>query len=373
MYKDYLGKDIPKLGFGLMRLPEKDGETDLEKVKEMVDYFFEQGYTYFDTAYVYLGGKSEVMLKEAVVKRYPRESFQAATKLPLHLFEDREGMQKLFDESCERAGLDYYDFYLLHAIGAESYEKTQKLGAWDFIMDMKKQGRVKHIGFSFHDTADVLRKILQEHPETEFVQLQINYADWESDSIQSRKCYEVASEFGVPVIIMEPVKGGSLAAMTPEIQGILKEADPDVSIASWALRYAASLDGLITVLSGMSDEEQMKDNCKTLKDFKKLSDGERETIQKVVDILDNTPTIPCTSCKYCVDDCPMNINIPSILGNVNSYTLYNNLQGAKENYGFSVKDRGMASDCMSCGACESHCPQHIEIVKELAGAAKLFE
>lgn len=373
MNEKYLGENIKKLGFGLMRLPMIGEEIDIEQTKQMVDVFMKKGFTYFDTAYVYIGGKSEVALKEAVVDRYPRESFQAATKLPLWMCKNEDDLQRVFDESLTRAGLEYYDYYLLHALNKDSYKNSMELDAWKFIEKMKAAGKVKHIGFSFHDTADVLETILSQHPETEFVQLQINYADWESDSVQSRLCYEVARKYNVPVTIMEPVKGGSLATMTPQVQEILKAENPDASISSWAVRYAASLDGIITVLSGMSNMEQLEDNCSYMEEFKPLSSDERKTIDKVSDILASLPTIPCTSCKYCVDDCPQKIDIPRILGELNNYTLYDNLTSAKRGYGFATNEGGKASDCIECGACEGHCPQHIEIIESLKKAVSTFE
>ncbi len=373
MADKYLGESIKKLGFGLMRLPMKGEEIDMEQTKKMVDVFMEKGFTYFDTAYVYIGGKSEVALKECVVDRYPRESFQCASKLPMFDLKEPEQMAPIFQESLDRAGLSYYDFYLLHALNKDTAKKADELGSWAFIAKMKEEGKIKHIGFSFHDTAEVLDGILTKHPEAEFVQLQINYADWESDSVQSRLCYETARKHNVPVIIMEPVKGGSLATMTPEVQKLFKDAAPEMSVPSWAVRYCASLEGIVTVLSGMSNEEQLLDNVSYMEDFKPLTDGERDVIKKAVEVLDSIPTIPCTGCKYCVDGCPQKINIPAVFTAMNKYTLYNNLDQAKNEYARVTKDGGKASDCIQCGNCESHCPQHIEIIETLKKAAELFE
>lgn len=373
MADSYLGESIKKLGFGLMRLPMNGDEIDMDQTKKMVDTFMSKGFTYFDTAYVYIGGKSEVALKEAVVDRYPRDSFQCATKLPLWDQKSREELQEILDTSLQRAGLEYYDFYLLHAMSAERAQKADELQAWDFMKQVKAQGKAKHIGFSFHDSAEALEDILKNHPEMEFVQLQINYADWESDSVQSRKCYEVARKYNKPVIIMEPVKGGSLATMTPEVQKLFKDANPDASIPSWAIRYCASLEGIITVLSGMSNEEQLNDNVSYMEDFQPLTDSERQVVAKAVEILNNTPTIPCTACKYCVDGCPQKINIPGVFSAMNNYTLYNNLPGAKGSYQNAVKDGGKAGDCIQCGNCEAHCPQHIQIIEELKKAAATLE
>ena len=373
MADSYLGESIKKLGFGLMRLPMNGDEIDMDQTKKMVDTFMSKGFTYFDTAYVYIGGKSEVALKEAVVDRYPRDSFQCATKLPLWDQKSREELQEILDTSLQRAGLEYYDFYLLHAMSAERAQKADELQAWDFMKQVKAQGKAKHIGFSFHDSAEALEDILKNHPEMEFVQLQINYADWESDSVQSRKCYQVARKYNKPVIIMEPVKGGSLATMTPEVQKLFKDANPDASIPSWAIRYCASLEGIITVLSGMSNEEQLNDNVSYMEDFQPLTDSERQVVAKAVEILNNTPTIPGTACKYCVDGCPQKINIPGVFSAMNNYTLYNNLPGAKGSYQNAVKDGGKAGDCIQCGNCEAHCPQHIQIIEELKKAAATLE
>ena len=373
MADSYLGESIKTLGFGLMRLPMNGDEIDMDQTKKMVDTFMSKGFTYFDTAYVYIGGKSEVALKEAVVDRYPRDSFQCATKLPLWDQKSREELQEILDTSLQRAGLEYYDFYLLHAMSAERAQKADELQAWDFMKQVKAQGKAKHIGFSFHDSAEALEDILKNHPEMEFVQLQINYADWESDSVQSRKCYEVARKYNKPVIIMEPVKGGSLATMTPEVQKLFKDANPDASIPSWAIRYCASLEGIITVLSGMSNEEQLNDNVSYMEDFQPLTDSERQVVAKAVEILNNTPTIPCTACKYCVDGCPQKINIPGVFSAMNNFTLYNNLPGAKGSYQNAVKDGGKAGDCIQCGNCEAHCPQHIQIIEELKKAAATLE
>lgn len=371
---DYLGKNIKKLGFGLMRLPMSGDKIDIEQTKSMVDEFMSKGFTYFDTAYVYgEDGASEKAAKEAVVDRYPREAFQLASKLPIWCCDTKEDMQKVFDASLERTGAGYFDFYLQHSLSKDKLQKLDDFGAWDFVAELKEKGLVKHMGFSFHDTAEVLDEILSKHPEQEFVQLQINYNDWESESVQSGKCYEVARKHGKPVIIMEPVRGGSLAVLTPEIQNIFRSVQPDMSIASWAIRFAASLDGVITVLSGMSDTEQMRDNLNTTAEPVVLSETERETIKKVADILRNTPTIPCTSCKYCTEGCPSAVNIPELFKVNNRRAVYGNIDATKSRYDEITKSGGKASDCVECGQCENVCPQHIGIIGLLKEIAEDFE
>ena len=379
MNSGYLGDKTPKLGFGLMRLPMIGDEIDMEQTKSMVDKFMAKGFTYFDTAYVYINGKSEVAAREAIVKRYPRDSFTLATKLPLwDKVETEEDMQKIFDESMERAGVEYFDYYLLHAMDKEKFEKADRIGAWDFIFKMKAQGKIKHCGFSFHDSADVLDEALTKHPEVEFVQLQINYADWENENVQSRKCYEVAVKHNKPIIVMEPVKGGSLAAMVPEAQELLKAENPDLSIPSWAVRFCAGLDNILTVLSGMSTQAQLDDNVSYMEHFEPLSEKEHAVLNKAVDILKSIPTVPCTGCRYCVDDCPQHINIPEIFKALNGYKQFGSLEGSDKPYNMgqyehATKDGGKASECLHCGSCEAHCPQHIHIIEELEGAAKAYE
>lgn len=373
--ENYLGKEIGKLGFGLMRLPEKDGKIDIEQVKTMVDMFMEKGFTYFDTAYVYGGGASELAAKEALVERYPRESFQLATKLPL--FDKDVTLEELhqrFYTSLERTGAGYFDFYLIHNLGPGRRELAEKTDIWNWLSERKKEGLIRHLGFSMHDTAEALDEVLTAHPETEFVQLQINYKDWEDKSIQSRACYEVAMKHGVPVIIMEPVKGGTLASLPLEAEELMKAYAPDASISSWAVRYCASLPGVITVLSGMSNIEQMADNLSYMSDFRPIDEEEKEIIAKSLEIIEAVPTIPCTKCRYCVDDCPQKINIPGILGCVNLNTIYRNPERARGEYKWVAGGgRGYAKDCIGCGACESICPQHLQIIEELKKASELLD
>ncbi len=372
---NYLGKEIGKLGFGLMRLPEKDGKVDIEQVKTMVDMFMEKGFTYFDTAYVYGGGASELAAKEALVERYPRESFQLATKLPL--FDKDVTLDELhqrFYTSLERTGAGYFDYYLIHNLGPGRRELAEKTDIWNWLSERKKEGLIRHLGFSMHDTAESLDEVLTAHPETEFVQLQINYKDWEDKSVQSRACYEVAMKHNVPVIIMEPVKGGILSSLPLEAEALMKDYAPEASISSWAVRYAASLPGVITVLSGMSNIEQMADNLGYMADFKPLNEEEKAIIAKSLEIIEAVPTIPCTKCRYCVDDCPQKINIPGILGCVNINTIYRNPQKARGEYKWVAGgERGYAKDCIGCGACEGICPQHLNIIELLKEASELLD
>jgi predicted aldo/keto reductase-like oxidoreductase len=371
---NYLGKDIPKLGFGLMRLPMCGEQIDIEQTKVMVDKFFAAGFTYFDTAYVYNNGKSEEAAKTALVDRYPREKFQFATKLPAWAgAKNADEAKQMFFTSLERTGAGYFDFYLLHNCGAERTKSFDDFGLWDFVLEQREKGLIKHAGFSFHDTAEVLDDILVKHPEMEFVQLQINYADWNSPMIQSAKCFETAKKHGKPVIIMEPVKGGLLAKLMPPVDKILNEANPRSSPSSWAMRFAASLDNVITVLSGMSDIAQMEDNLATMSDFHPLGGAEYAVIEKVRDALDAVENIPCTKCGYCVKGCPQGIAIPGIFEVMNQYLVFGGLEIAKRSYGFCTRSGGTAGKCVECGQCESVCPQHIGIMRELKRAAEAFE
>jgi len=374
--ENYLGQDIPKLGFGLMRLPMLNGEIDIEQVKKMVDLFLAKGFRYFDTAYGYNGGNSEKAIREALVERYPRGSYLLATKLPAWGgAKTKEEAQQMFYTSLERTGAGYFDFYLLHNLGESRTQLFDKFEIWEFLQKKKREGLIRHIGFSFHDKAAVLDKILTEHPEMEFVQLQINYADWDNPMIESRLCYQVARKHGKPIVIMEPVKGGLLASPPPDVEKIFKDANPGASLPSWAIRYAASLEGVITVLSGMSSMEQLEDNISYMERFEPLSEKERETINTALSVLSTIPSIPCTSCAYCMDGCPQSIAIPGIFKSMNMINIYNNVQAAKNSYKWNTKGNNLngASACIECGHCESVCPQHINIVDELKKAAEVFE
>lgn len=370
-----MGQDIPKLGFGLMRLPMSGDEIDVEQVKYMVDLFLARGFIYFDTAYGYNNGDSERAAKKALVERYPRDSYMLATKLPAWAGpKTKEEAQRMFYTSLERTGAGYFDFYLLHNLGETRTEYFDRFDIWDFLSQKKQEGLIRHLGFSIHDNAAALDKILSEHPEMEFVQIQINYADWDNPRIESRLCYETARKHGKPVVVMEPVKGGLLASPPPAVGKILTDANPGASIPSWAIRFAASLDGIITVLSGMSNMEQMKDNLSYMSDFKPLTSSERDVIDKAQAALNAIPSIPCTSCAYCMDGCPQSIAIPGIFSVMNMLSVYKDIGAAKGSYFWSTKGIHFndASACIACGQCENVCPQHISIIEELKNAAAIL-
>ena len=371
----YLGSEIKKLGFGLMRLPKLGDETtiDLEQVKKMVDLFLSKGFTYFDTAWAYPG--SEDAIRQALVERYPREKFQLATKNAAWInCKTREDAIGQFETSLRQTGAGYFDFYLLHNLGEARTEFFERFNMWDFVFEKKREGKIKHVGFSFHSTPEELDEILTKHPEAEFVQLQINYADWENPAIQSRGCYEVARKHGKPIVIMEPIKGGMLANPPDEVKAVFQKANPDVSLASWAIRFAASLDGVITVLSGMSTFEQMENNVSYMENFQRLSDSERATVEEARKVLASLPIIPCTTCNYCAKVCPQNIGISGSFTSMNVLTLYKDKKFAANQYRWLVEmhDKEYASKCIKCGACEKVCPQHIKIRAELVKVAAAF-
>ena len=362
----YLGESIGKLGFGLMRLRQKDGVIDVEQTKEMVDLFLEAGFTYFDTAWAYAG--SEDAIRQALVERYPRERFQLATKNAAWIgCKTREEAVAQFDTSLKQTGAGYFDFYLLHNIGEGRTKYFDDFDMWSWVQEKKKEGLIKHIGFSFHSTPEALDEVLNQHPEMEFVQLQINYADWENPAVQSRACYEVARKHGKPVIIMEPIKGGMLANPPESVAEVLKNAEPDSSVASWAVRFAASLDGVITVLSGMSSVEQMKDNLSYMKGFQGLNGEQQAVIAKAQEELKKIPLIPCTTCNYCAKVCPKNIGISGSFTAMNLLTLYKDKAFAKHQEEWLVGGHGKnhADQCVKCGKCEEACPQHIKIRENL--------
>lgn len=368
---NYFGKEVPKLGFGLMRLPKKDGKTDIEQVKRMVDRFIESGFTYFDTAYVYEG--SEEAAKEALVDRYPRESYTLATKLNASAAPDKAGAENQFYTSLERTGAGYFDFYLLHALMEKNYGKYDEFRLWDFAKEQKAKGLIKHLGFSFHGGPELLDQLLTRHPEVEFVQLQINYADWESPTVFARANYEVARKHGTSIVIMEPVKGGRLSEPLAEIKQLFKSRHPEASCASWAIRYAASLDGILTVLSGMSNIEQMEDNLSYMKAFRPLDGAEQETVRQAQQLLAKSAAIPCTACRYCVEGCPQHIAIPEIFAAMNKRLGGGTLEEAVADYRKAVGQGGKASDCVACRQCEEACPQHLPVVSHLERCAQNLE
>ena len=368
---------IPKLGFGLMRLPTLPGgsqkDIDFDRVQEMVDLYMARGFTYFDTAYVYHEGHSEEVVKKCLVSKYPRDRFQVVDKIPLWNIRSYEDYEPILRTELERTGLEYLDVLFLHGIGTSQIPMLEETRGWDFLKSAKERGLTKHIGFSWHSPAADLDALLDKHPEVEVVQLQINYLDWESPEVQSHACYEACRRHGVAVTIMEPVKGGSLADPHPDVAAIFREADPKASIASWAVRFAASLEGIITVLSGMSTLEQVKDNTQTLLDFRPLSAEERKVIAKAVAKFNDIPLIPCTGCRYCAPDCPQKINIPGVLAALNDYTKYRNAGGLRMSYSMAIGQGGKAGDCIGCRSCEEHCPQHLRITQHLRKAAEIFE
>jgi uncharacterized protein len=376
--QDYLGKDYPKLGFGLMRLPKQNDDPskiDIEQVKAMVDKFLDAGFIYFDTAFVYDGGESEKAIKAALVDRYPREKYKLATKLCAWMgcSDERSAKQEFFT-SLERTGAGYFDFYLLHALQSWNYTKYDEYKIWDFAAEQKAKGLIKNLGFSLHAKPELLDDLLTRHPEVDFVQLQLNYADWENPSVTSRENWEIARKHNKPIVVMEPVKGGILANPPQQVKALFTEADPSASMASWAVRFAASLDGVITVLSGMSNIEQMENNISYMKGFKPLDEKEKGVIKAAQDELLKIDAIPCTACHYCTAGCPKHISIPDIFAAMNISLTYGNTASAKQQYAIAtMSGGGKASDCIACGQCERACPQQIKVIEQLKRCAAALE
>ncbi len=360
-----------KLGFGLMRLPKINNTIDVEETSQMVDRFLDSGLTYFDTAFVYPG--SEEATKKALVDRYPRESYTLATKLLVTAANSEEAAKQELETSLARTGAKYFDYYLLHCLKDDNYEMYDNYHLWDFLKEEKAKGRIRHYGFSYHDGPELLDEILTKHPDAEFVQLQINYADWENPAVQSRAVYEVARKHGIPVVVMEPVKGGALADPPAEVKALFDSVNPGASYASWAIRFVASLDGILSVLSGMSNLEQMDDNLSYMTEFEPLTEIELETIRKAQIIMGSSREIQCTSCHYCTDGCPKRIPIPEIFAARNKQLGYGQIEAGKELYKEVTTDSGKASDCVRCGQCEKACPQHIEIINKLVECADNLE
>ena len=366
-----INEKIGKLGFGLMRLPKNGEEIDVEQTKQMVDLFMDAGFNYFDTAWAYEG--SEEAIRKALVERYPRDSFYIASK-HAGWIAGKEGDEalKLLDESLERAGLEYFDFYLIHNAGEWRTGYFDRNDLWNWALEQKQAGKFKHLGFSAHATAEELDQLLTDHPEMEFVQLQLNYADWENPVIQSRRCYKVARKHNIPIIVMEPVKGGMLATPPASVEKVFKDFAPELSCASWAVRFAADLEGVMCVLSGMSNVEQMEDNLSYMKGFKPLNEEEQAIIREAQRILGESKTIPCTACRYCVEGCPKQIPIPEIFASVNLHLGNGQMEEARQNYRAAVSEGHGASDCIQCRRCEQACPQHLPVTDHLKQAAELF-
>lgn len=370
-----------KLGFGCMRLPLTDQEDqksiDLEQFKKMVDDFLAAGFTYFDTAYMYHDYESESALKKALTDRYPREAFTVTSKLPVTFLKTEEDMERIFCEQLEKLGLDYFDYYWLHNINSNDIDIADRLDAWSFILRKKEEGRVKHVGFSFHDMPDMLDDILTKHPEMEFVQIQLNYIDWEAENVKSRANYEVCTKHGKPVVVMEPVKGGALVNIPKQAEALFKEFHPDLSTASWAIRYAASLPNVFMVLSGMSDTKQMKDNLSYMKEFQPLDEQEKKIIAQAVDCIHQAITVDCTACRYCVEGCPKKIPIPEYFRMYNGFCQLGGGWTAPQKKEYkdlsSQEGVGKASECIQCGKCEKACPQHLTIRSYLKDITEKLE
>ena len=371
---------MKKLGFGLMRLPVTDtnnnASIDEAAVLEMMREFIDNGFTYFDTAYMYHRYNSENVVSRTLVSGFPRDAYTLADKLPICFLKEEADMSRIFEEQISKCGVEYFDYYMLHDVNSSNYRQTvERLGAFEFISKLKEQGRVREIGLSFHDGAELLDTILTSHPEVDFVQLQINYLDWEDEGIQSRLCYECAVKHGKKVFVMEPVKGGTLATVPEEAERIFKSYAPESSVASWAIKFAASLPEVAVVLSGMSNMEQLRDNMSYMKDFTPLCDEEYAVVDRACKVIRDAVEIPCTACGYCVEGCPQKIAIPKY------FTLYNTekllgYRGFSSNQGYyfnTAETCGKASECIECGLCEEACPQHLKIREYLRDVAKYFE
>ncbi len=369
---------MKKLGFGFMRLPvfDKDDRTsiDYEAVCKMVDRYMEKGFTYFDTAQVYHDGFSEVAVRKCLTSRYKREDYFLTDKLSLWAVGGKDKMQSFFDRQLETCGVEYFDNYLIHNLGIKNYEIAKQHDAFNFVRKLKELGKVKEYGFSYHDNAELLDTILTEQPDVDYVQLQVNYMDWNNDAIQSKKCCNVVSKHGKKIIVMEPVKGGTLANLPNKAKQLLSTLDKDASVASWAIRFAASVKDTYTVLSGMSNMEQIEDNTSYMQSFIPLSTEETKAVFRVVDIINEVSPIACTGCRYCVDGCPAGVRISECFSLYNADLMYaENFFSPHEGIYDNIPDKNKASACIECGQCEAVCPQHLKVMNLLKDVAKRFE
>ena len=371
MNNSYFPEIKKNFGFGCMRLPMNDDQVDYAEFNKMIDAFIGAGFNYFDTAHGYINGKSETAIRDCLAARYPRDSYILTNKLTGNFFKCEEDIRPLFESQLEACGVEYFDFYLMHAQNRNNYEKFKQCRAYETAMELKKEGKIRHLGLSFHDTADVLDKILTEYPEVETVQIQFNYVDYEDASIESRKCLEVCQKHGKPAMVMEPVKGGSLVNLPEEADKILKGLNGG-SNASYAIRFAASFDGIVMVLSGMGNMDMMNDNLSYMRDFKPLSEEEFSAIGKVCAVFKAQDLIPCTDCKYCMECCPMSIPIPAIFACMNGKKMFTGWS-ADQYYSIRTTSGPKASDCIKCGMCEKACPQHLKVRDLLDKAVETFE
>ena len=370
--KQYFDGVKKNFGFGMMRLPMLGKDVDYEQTNKMVDRFIAEGFNYFDTAHGYIGGLSEVAVRECLAKRYPRSSFVLANKLSSPYFNTEADVKPFFEKQLEICGVEYFDFYLMHAQGAVNYEQYKRCRAYEQAFELKRGGKIKHVGLSFHDTAEFLDKILTENPDVEFVQIQLNYLDFDDPAVQSRKCYEVCVKHGKPVIVMEPVKGGNLVNLPEEADKILRELNGG-SNASYAVRFAASFEGVFMTLSGMSTLEQLNDNVSYMKDFKPLNETETDAVGRVKSVFAAMNLIPCTACRYCIEGCPKRISIPDMFACMNTKQIHHDWNADYYYNDVVTNGKGKASDCISCGKCEKICPQHLSIRKLLKDVAAEFE
>ena len=369
---EQMDKVKKNFGFGCMRLPMNGDQVDLAETTRMVDEFLAQGFNYFDTAHGYIGGKSELALKECLTSRYPREAYSLTDKLTDSYFKTETDIRPFFESQLEACGVDYFDFYLMHAQNADNFKKFKACRAYETAFALKAEGRIRHVGLSFHDRAEVLDQILTEYPQIEVVQIQFNYLDYDDIAVQSRKCYEVCRKHGKPVLVMEPVKGGSLVNLPEEAKKVLDDLHGG-SPASYAIRFAAGFPGMMMVLSGMSDLEQMKDNLSYMRDFKPLNETELAAVKKVQEIFHKMNMIPCTACRYCVEGCPKQISIPDLFAIMNIKQLHHDWNADYYYEEVHTAPGRRASDCLKCGKCEKICPQHLPIRKLLEEVAKEFD